>query len=225
MTHHDDFAFEPIRGLPAELPAGERLLWQGEPDWKALARNAFHVVKVAIYFAVLAVWLAVSALYDGAGLAAAATRVSWLVLVGGAACGILAALAWFYARSTVYSLTSKRIVIRSGLAIPVTINLPFAKIETASLGLVSGETGNVAITIVKPDRIAFLLLWPNARPFQFAHPQPMLRCIPDARRVAGLLGEALAAEAGQSEPVGKRQRAGAVRADPASAMPGIGAVA
>ena len=33
LMSHDDFAFEPRRGLPAVLPDGERLLWQGSPRW------------------------------------------------------------------------------------------------------------------------------------------------------------------------------------------------
>ena len=56
MENHDDFAFEPIRGLPDHLPKGERLLWQGAPDWRLLAIQAFHVRKVAIYFALIAAW-------------------------------------------------------------------------------------------------------------------------------------------------------------------------
>ena len=36
---HDD---EPQNGLPEALPAGERLLWQGSPDWRVLARHGFH---------------------------------------------------------------------------------------------------------------------------------------------------------------------------------------
>ena len=50
---HDDFEFEPVRGLPAMLPPGERLLWQGNPAWRSLAIRAYHVRKVALYFAVL----------------------------------------------------------------------------------------------------------------------------------------------------------------------------
>ena len=29
---HDDFHFEPVRGLPEALPPGELILWQGSPD-------------------------------------------------------------------------------------------------------------------------------------------------------------------------------------------------
>ncbi|MEM9764435.1 MAG: PH domain-containing protein, partial [Pseudomonadota bacterium] len=33
MPHDDDFRSEPVRGLPALLPKGERILWQGAPSW------------------------------------------------------------------------------------------------------------------------------------------------------------------------------------------------
>jgi hypothetical protein len=36
---HDDFAVEPVRGLPEKPPAGEIILWQGRPDTIALARD------------------------------------------------------------------------------------------------------------------------------------------------------------------------------------------
>ena len=49
-TDHDSRA---VSGLPEPLPAGERMIWQGKPDWRALALRAFHVRKVAIYFGVL----------------------------------------------------------------------------------------------------------------------------------------------------------------------------
>ena len=34
-----DFNFEPQPGLPAPLPQGEDLLWQGSPDARLLARQ------------------------------------------------------------------------------------------------------------------------------------------------------------------------------------------
>ena len=36
---HDDFNFEPIRGLPEQLPEGEHILRQGSPDPRRLARE------------------------------------------------------------------------------------------------------------------------------------------------------------------------------------------
>ena len=51
MTPHHEHEFEAAPGLPEPLPAGERILWQGAPDWRALAVHVFHVRKLAAYFA------------------------------------------------------------------------------------------------------------------------------------------------------------------------------
>jgi hypothetical protein len=37
----DDFAGEPIPGLPADLPEGEKLLWQGSPGWRSQGDDLF----------------------------------------------------------------------------------------------------------------------------------------------------------------------------------------
>jgi hypothetical protein len=61
----NEFEHEPVRGLPEKLPAGERILWQGTPSWRALAIRAFHARKVALYFAALVVWRLALAWHDG----------------------------------------------------------------------------------------------------------------------------------------------------------------
>ncbi len=181
---HDDFAFEPVRGLPDRLPEGERLLWQGAPSWWRLAIGAFHIRKVAIYFALVAVWQVWAA--------GDASPLLWLSLAGCASVAILAGLAWLYARTTVYTLTSKRLVIRSGLALPVTLNLPLSMIDKASLRRHGkGNAGSIALEVVQPNRVAWLVLWPNVRPWTLNHPQPFLRALDDAASVVPLLSEAL----------------------------------
>ena len=37
-----EYAHEPIRGLPGDLPEGEKILWQGAPDARTFARSALH---------------------------------------------------------------------------------------------------------------------------------------------------------------------------------------
>jgi hypothetical protein len=196
MDDHDDFAFEPIPGLPERLPEGEALLWQGSPDWKALARSAFHIRKVALYFALLLAWTLATDLREGATISAMAMSAIWLLASGAIAIGILSGLAYLYARGTIYTLTTKRIVIRSGLALPVTLNLPLAMIDTAGRRKDALGTGSFALTVIKPNRIAWLVLWPNARPWHFTNPQPMLRCLTDADALAPKLTQALVAELG-----------------------------
>ena len=60
------------RGLPERLPDGERLLWQGAPDWRALARQAFHVRGLAIYFGAIVAYCVGSGVLGGKPLAAVA---------------------------------------------------------------------------------------------------------------------------------------------------------
>mgnify|MGYP001809738209 CR=1 FL=1 len=196
MDDHDDFAFEPVPGLPEQLPSGESMLWQGSPEWRRLAVEAFHVRKVAVYFGLLLSVDLASAWRDGSSLAAMLSLSAWLVAVAAAAIGILCLLAFLYARGTIYTLTTRRIVIRSGLALPVTLNLPLALIASAAVTSEKGGTGSIALTVMKPNRVAWLVLWPNARPWRLTNPQPMLRCLADVATVATTVGKALEADAG-----------------------------
>jgi hypothetical protein len=41
--------------------------------------------------------------------------------------------------------------------------------------------------IASEDKIAYFHLWPHARPWRLAKPEPMMRCVPDAKQVAALL--------------------------------------
>jgi len=188
---------EPARGLPEPLPPGERVLWQGAPEWRALARRALHVRKVAVYFAAVAVWLAADALVAGAGAATALGQALSQVAVGAAAVGILALLAWLMGRTTVYTITDQRVVLRLGVALPVTVNLPYAMVDSADLRHYRDGTADLALALNPEERVSYLLFWPHVRPWCLRRPRPMLRVLPDAERAAAALAGALAASQGQ----------------------------
>lgn len=193
--HHDDFDFEPVRGLPQLLPKGERMLWQGAPRWQDLAVHAFHARKVIWYFIGLAA-IACAMRFGEGQIAADATKpFLWLIPMGLVAAALLTGLAMLSARTTVYTITSKRLVMRIGMALPVSINLPFAQIDGAAVRLFANGSGDIPLKVTPKERIAYLLLWPHARPFHFAHPQPCLRCVRKADDVASLLAAALAGTA------------------------------
>lgn len=194
----DDHDFEPVWGLPERLPSGERMLWQGSPDWRALAVNVFHLRAVALYFAVLLSWRGASAAYDGAGALDTAVAVLTLMPLALLGLGLLAALAWLSASTSVYTVTDRRVVLRIGIVLAVSFNLPYARIESASLRPLAGGHGDIALRLAAPDRIAYLQLWPHARPWRVARPEPMLRSLPEAERVASLLADALA---GAAQPI------------------------
>jgi len=189
----------PVRGLPDRLPPGETILWQGAPEWRALAVRAFHVRKVAAYFALLAAWIVVSTAAEGGPVAEAAGSVGIAALLGTAAIAILILLAWLSSRTTVYTITDRRVAMRIGIALPMYVNLPFRIVGSAALAAQPDGTGDIPLSL-NDGRMAYFALWPHARPWRIGKPEPMLRAVPDARRVAGLLGRALAAAAGQPAP-------------------------
>jgi Bacterial PH domain len=193
---HDDFEFEPIRGLPALLPEGERLLWQGAPGWKSLAVRAYHVRKVAAYFAVLVAWRVGVGLYNGHAVADVVVSCAFLFTLGGIAIGVLSLLAYLNARSTVYSITSRRVLLRHGIAVPLTMNIPFKLIDDAALKTFKDDSGDIALRLSPTERIGYLITWPHLRPGKITRPQPSLRAVDRPREVADLLGAALAADAG-----------------------------
>ncbi len=198
---HDDFAVEPVRGLPAALPAGEALLWQGQPQWRALALRALHARKVGIYFVVLAAWSALAALYDDRGATAAAAVAATQLLLGALAAGMLAGIAWLTTRATVYTITTERVVIRFGIALTMSINLPLRVIQSAGLRRHRGGTGDIPLGLAPGERVSYLILWPHVRPWRLRHVEPMLRCIPEAETVARVLAGALARRHGVAATV------------------------
>ena len=187
--------FEPVRGLPEALPAGEQMLWQGSPRWQALAVQAFHVRQLAWYFAALVVLRLV--LMDSASPLAMLVAARWIALLGGAAIGGLSLVAWLSARGTVYTLTNRRIVMRVGIVLTLSFNIPLQRIAAAGLHLQADGSGDLPLTLSGADRIAFLHLWPHVRPWHLARPEPMLRAIPEAERVARLLTDAWSVCTGQ----------------------------
>ncbi len=121
--------------MPEALPDGERILWQGAPDWKVLARRVFHVNKVAAYFALMMAWRFTSVMADTQDIGAAFTSLAWLAPFFALGLGLLLLLGRWSARTTAYTLTNKRIVMRIGIVLTVTYNLPLSRIESADLHL------------------------------------------------------------------------------------------
>ncbi|MGQ0455699.1 MAG: photosynthetic complex putative assembly protein PuhB [Hyphomicrobium sp.] len=189
----EDYGYEPIRGLPGDLPEGEKLLWQGAPKWTTLARTVFHAGLVAVYFLILIAWRIGSTLWTGGDVTTAALSASWLAVTGAVALGIIALLAWMTARTTVYSITSRRVAMRFGAALPLTINLPYSAIVSADLKHNRDGTGDIALALTNNGKLAYFHLWPHARPWHVSKTQPMMRALPEPLAVANLLSSALAA--------------------------------
>ncbi len=216
-----EYDFEPIRGLPEVPPEGEDILWQGAPDAWTLACQAFHVRAAAAYLAVMLLWRVASGLSGGEAplkAIAAAASVAPLALV---ALTLLVFLGWLNSRSTVYTITSRRVVLRFGAAFTKAINIPFPIIESAALKLYGEGAGDLALTLKAPNKIAFLQLWPHARPWKVGAPQPTMRGLSDARAVADILATAMKSEVDielvNPAPAGRGQTGGALGPAPQAA--------
>ena len=187
--------FEAEYGLPEPLPRGERLLWQGSPHGPTLALEALHWRKLAIYFAILLAWRAENVMAGGGSVRQAAVAAAWLLPLAGFAIGIALTLATLIRRTTVYTLTDRRVVMRIGIVLTMTLNLPHRQIDGAALHAGRGGHGDIALRLLPGVRIGYVHLWPHARPWQVRWPQPMLRAVPQAAEVARLLVGALQATA------------------------------
>jgi Bacterial PH domain len=197
IQHHGhEHEFEPEHGLPERLPAGEHILWQGAPDFAALARHAFHLRKLAVYFALLLGMSIGTARWSGNDWLTSLAAVKLLAPLALLALGCVALLAWLTARTTVYTLTDRRVVVRGGIVLTVTFNIPLRQVASAGLRRLPGGHGDLCLALAGGQRIAWLQLWPNVRPWRLAHPEPMLRSLADADGVSQKLQQAWSALTG-----------------------------
>jgi hypothetical protein len=192
---NDEFAFEPIRGLPGYLPEGERVLWQGAPGWHQLALTTLWVKPILIWFGLLVAIRVGLQLVDGASLSALAGTIAWAGLCAAASTGLFVWYARGVEKTTVYTITNKRVVFRVGVAIDKTINLPFSKIVSAGQRANKDGTGDIALTLSDDSRIGFLILWPHVRSAGGGRVEAVLKALPDVSSVSVLLGEAWMADA------------------------------
>lgn len=186
---HDDFEIEPVKGLPETPPEGEVILWQGKPNWWALSKESLNLFWVAAYFVFLAAWR-FTAVVDLMPLGEAIGASVPFLILGGISCAILVVIAWAQAFYTVYTVTNRRVAMRIGAALNVTLNLPYTQIANANLDLRKGGTGTIAFDLMGDTRISYLVCWPHVRPWKISPTQPALRCINDAEEIASMISEA-----------------------------------
>jgi hypothetical protein len=191
--------FEAALGLPEPLPAGETILWQGAPSWQAMAKHVYRLQWLAVYFAVIVVLQIFSVAGGEGGLAAGWSSVALAVVLAMIGLLFVGLLAYWSATTTMYTLTNRRIVMRVGIVLTITFNLPYKSLKSADLKLYKDGTGDIPMQIATEDKIAFFHLWPHVRPWRLAKPEPMMRCIPHAQQVATLLTEAWMANTGLSK--------------------------
>lgn len=186
---------EPMRGLPEVLPEDEKLLWQGQPSATGLLFGAFRLRWIIGYF-VLTTFARLTYL---ASIEASPIEMNSVALTSLLTCIlatlVLSGIAFAMSRAAVFSITTKRVVIRHGVALPKFVNAPFAVMKSAQLKRRSVRIGDIALQMEEAGRTPYLHLWPFAKPFHYSSPQPMLRSVKDPEAVAETLAKAVQEQA------------------------------
>lgn len=189
LQEHDH---EAQPGLPQALPDGERIVWQGVPEWTSLAVRTFHVRKIAIYFGFLMCWKLFAGVRGGEDMSVVYASTAFLGVLAALSVGMLTWFAWLMARNSLYTITSQRVVMRIGVALTMTVNLPFKDLKDAALRQFANGTGDITLTLMDGQRVSYVVLWPHCR---FLHPfltRPVLRGVPNAEHVARRFAHAVA---------------------------------
>lgn len=186
---HDDFAAEPINGLPELPPRGEVILWQGRPNWFRLTVDSLNLWWVVAYFAVLTVWRFITVIdvlsFERAIIMTLPFVIMTLIVVL-----LLMLVGFIQARATVYTITNRRVAMRIGAALTVTLNIPYTQIENAAVSVGKVGCGNIALETKGASKFSYLVLWPHIRSWKISKPEPTLRAIPDVQSVAQILAKA-----------------------------------
>jgi hypothetical protein len=153
------------------------------------------VRKVAVYFLILLAWRVLNGVNEGHSATAIATGCLWLLGLGAIALTLLSVLAYWSARVTVYSITNRRVLLRHGVAVQMTMNVPFDLLDSAGVIPRALGTGDLAMAVRKDHRVGYVVTWPHVRPGYFARPQPSFRALADAPQAGALLQAAMLAQA------------------------------
>lgn len=185
-----EYEYEAQLGLPQALPKNETILWQGSPDFWTIAKDIYFIRVVALYFLFL---LSVN-LFEGLEAGDSARTISlsllWMFSLSMLGIGFLAVLALCVAKTAVYTITDRRIVMRIGVVLTMTFNLPFKAIESADVLKVKKGIGSIAIKVEESSKIAIFHLWPHCRAWKINHPEPLLLGIIEVEKVAQILTQA-----------------------------------
>lgn len=193
VPYEDEEEFEPMHGLPEVPPEGEKILWQGMPTVGSIANRVFHLKFVTFYFALLFGWAVYERMGDGVSFSTAMSQSTILIIPLGFVIALMLFLAWSIAKTSVYTLTNKRIVMRVGVSLSNAVNLPFAQIVGANERIGRDGTVDIAFSMTKDAKPHYLLLWPHLRPRNWSQVQPMLRGIGADDPVRQMLTDALMA--------------------------------
>jgi hypothetical protein len=150
-----------------------------------MAVQVFHLRSLGIYFALM-LSLQVSYL-SGQGADWSFKPLALTTCMVVLTLGALSGWAWWSAKTCLYTITNKRVVMRVGVVYSLTFNFPLKQIISAHELHRNHGTSDLSLTLKAEDRIGWLHLWPHTRPWIINQPEPTLRCINNGVQCAEIL--------------------------------------
>ncbi|MBO6757551.1 MAG: PH domain-containing protein [Roseibium sp.] len=196
-SHHGgpEHDYEPVPGLPARLPDGEYIVWQGRPSGRLVARRVLKINWFAGYCALILIWTLIAGFMDGRVWGSVLFSTGALMILSAVLLGLLEAFAWGVSKTTLYTITNKRVVMRIGVALSATFNLPFAKVVSADVRVDPAGNGDICLVMARGHRLSFFTFWPHVRGWRAGAMVPQMICLENAASAARILADALASHA------------------------------
>ncbi|MEM1263876.1 MAG: photosynthetic complex putative assembly protein PuhB [Pseudomonadota bacterium] len=185
-----------VVGQPAaNEESAETVLWSGQPSYFGMFWRAFAGRWVALYLTVLLVFRLLDTVARGGGSAELVGAVVSVALLTTVLALLLGGLARLMTRASTYTITDRRVVFDSGVALPMRIDVPLSVIDRADLLRHRDGSGDIVFTLAPGERAKYLVLWPHVRPFSWLRVQPTLRSVTDLDGAVKALAAASGAQA------------------------------
>ena len=150
-------------GEVSRLPAGERVLWSGAPDQRAIARYLLRERWVLGFVAVsMAIGVGDVLQHGGNDTVPRLIGVAMLsaILVAIAIVSIRF-FAWRIAKTSKYVITDKRVFFNIGMVLRADANIPFSSVEGIDLLRRSDGSADLMVSLSGTREIPWLLLFPH----------------------------------------------------------------
>ena len=150
-------------GEVSRLPAGERVLWSGAPDQRAIARYLLRERWVLGFVAVsMAIGVGDVLQHGGSDTGPRLIGVAMLsaILVAIAIVSIRF-FAWRIATTSKYVITDKRMFFNIGMVLRADANIPFSSVEGVDLLRRSDGSADLMVSLSGTREIPWLLLFPH----------------------------------------------------------------
>jgi len=182
-------------GEVSRLPAGERVLWSGSPDQRAVARN-FLYERWVLAFVALSFAVGVGDALQNGGVDSNRRLVGVSALSAILMCVAIVSIrffAWRIAKTSKYVITDKRVFFDIGMVLRADANIPYSSVEGVNLLRHSDGSADLVVSLTGVQEIPWLLLYPHMTWGGSRRGRPTFRALPHPQLAADAVVGALRA--------------------------------